>query len=156
MKPQDLVEKLLSEDAHEQLWDRAVEVAEQAGEDSLAMDFVNLLAQVYNGGFEQYVYNGYAESYAGAIQFLRTLKSPAARVLYSRLRALSPLISQAKEANDSARTDGGEENPMEQFENDFGIAEDFVYNHANVDPILAEMTGGGDAVPTDPRLSHDD
>jgi hypothetical protein len=150
MTPQRLVKRLLSEDdddAHNELWTQLVDLVDRSNDPSLT-GLVDFLAQTYNGGITQYIENGYAEEFPDVYNFVKTLPKGIGKELAAKLQPLLELIpaaeEEARESGERSRQGGAEEeNPYENFENDFEIVEDWIYDRQKMDPILRAIVADG-------------
>jgi hypothetical protein len=137
--------KALIEDEHHQLWDQLVAAAE-AG-DSQLDQYVDLIADIYNGGIQQCIEHGRGfDQFLNAAQTLRSRGGQASQNLAGVLRGLQSSYVQAaaeyEEAIQNARHGRGYDpdfDPFAEYAEQWDAAEDFIYNHANMDAVHREL-----------------
>lgn len=88
-----------------------------------ANDFVDLLAQIYNGGVVSYIDNGYYKGLSSASGFLKSLSDPIIKQLITEMKKLDELI-EIYELNSKHNQD-----PFEDYEDEIDAFEDYLYEH---------------------------
>jgi hypothetical protein len=141
-----IVEKLLGEDTHE-LYDRLLAIGDELGEDSSVYQYIDLIADIYNGGIQQCIEHGrdFGE-FDAASRFLKANGGPNAQALAAAFIGLRRSYIEAKEAADeqvqSSREGRGyddEFDPYAEFAEDFDEVEDLLYNKEKTDAVHAEL-----------------
>jgi len=84
-----------------------------------ANDFVDLLAQIYNGGVVSYIDNGYYKGLSSASGFLKSLSDPIIKQLITEMKKLDELIEIYEHNQD----------PFEDYEDEIDAFEDYLYEH---------------------------
>ena len=136
---------VLTESDYRDTYDRFIDFAEGKGEGSPEMALANFVAEVRNGGFEQYVLNGVYEREFGTLQdYLHRLGGPEARALYLMLLTLAPTLEEMKDNEDELPGEEpfGSEMQAESVE---GV-EAWVFDDLNVGILLSRaMIADGSA-----------
>lgn len=143
---QKIVSRLLSEDEHRDLYDQLLAIAEEHGEGSSLMGYIDLIADIYNGGIQQCIEHGrlFAE-FADASRFLRENGGPSAQALAAAFRGLGRAYNQASESyqehdNSMKQGEGDSDfDPFEEFTEDFDAVEDLLYNKEATDNVHREL-----------------
>lgn len=138
--------------AHHALWDKAVAKAEEEGEGTPALTFIDFVAEVYNGGIQQVIEHDKVGELGTVMAFLRQFAQvPQAMELFKALQAGRDSIRQAADAykEDITRSREGRGGSVEgdvfgDFVEDFDVLEDWMYKHVNLDPILQAYVGDSD------------
>ncbi len=141
--------------SHSDLWSAAVAKAEAEGEDSMAFDWIEVVAQTCNGGLQQVIENGRTEHWAGARAFLQGLPSCPQAKFMARLMGSTGIALREMEDAYLAYTKAYKHGEADGNDDPFGLNqefmeaadtfEDWLYNHANIDPILQAYCGAPQA-----------
>lgn len=145
--PQHIVKVLLGEDEHSDLYDQLLAIGEKLGPDSDVYHYIDLIADVYNGGIQQCIeHDRDFDEFASAARFLRANGGPQAHALATAFQSLRRSYTEAKESynevTNNRRNGEGydpEFDPFEAFDNDFGIVEDLLYNQDATDAVHKEL-----------------
>jgi hypothetical protein len=127
------VNKLLGEAEEESLYHQLLELVENMKVKDAprgAMDFIDFLAQIYNGGVLQYVQNGYAESFVDVARFLNQY---GGEELVEKYNSLDP------EPTMETIERIGEEGDIEEATKAWDEFETWIYDKKNTDPILTTI-----------------
>lgn len=108
-----------------------------------ADEFLDLIAEVYNGGFQQYCEHGHFEKYRKAINALTGLRSAQAAEL-KKLLYDPALVEAMRSYNTVCNRHRDEHHDCEAASEELGAAadaaENFIYNANKMDPIFTEIT----------------
>jgi hypothetical protein len=159
--PQHIVKVLLGEDEHSDLYDQLLAMAEKDPEGDL-MGYINLIADIYNGGIEQCIEHGrdYNE-FRAAASFLRQHGGPHAIALASAFRGVGRAYQEAAEKNRNfinATRNGENDDPdadvFDEFAEDFDAVEELLYNQEATDGVHKELLAklGAPAQPQEPHV----
>lgn len=150
--PYKLVRIILGEDESSELWDQLLAVGdamdkEQSGDTSDLTAYLDLIADIQNGGIQQCIEHGrdWGEFY-DAVRFLRRFGGEAAKNVASRLLSLEDSYVLGKEdydESDEKRRSGegydANHDPFDDYLNDFGIVEDVIYDKETMNAVHREL-----------------
>ena len=155
--PNQIVKMLLGEDEHSDLYDQLLAMAEKDPEGDL-MGYIDLIADIYNGGIEQCIEHGrdYNE-FRAAASFLRQHGGPHAIALASAFRGVGRAYQEAEEKNRNfieATRNGENDDPdadvFAEFAEDFDAVEELLYNQEATDGVHKELLAKLSQAPTVP------
>lgn len=113
------------------------------------MRFIDLIAEIYNGGVQQVIEHKKVRLISSAMTFLSYTRAPEAKSLSAILGAAKRTIAEAaskyeeiiRRQRHGEGVDEGDDDPFSQYEEAFGQVEDWIYKDENMHPILLAYVG---------------
>lgn len=116
----------ITEATDEDLYDKVVELSDETG---AVDDLVTFIAQVFNGGLEQYIDNGYGKKINSVRNDLRLIGGSKANELYQHIAELEPSPDKVK----SSRVRG------KSINKSWSDLEKWMYNDSFMDGLYKEI-----------------
>lgn len=131
-----------AESEHATLYDRLVSIGDEHGPDSDVYQYVDLIADIYNGGIQQCIEHGRGfGEFRNAASFLRAMGGPQARKLADAFLSLKEPYTLAKEEYERST---GDDDPLDEFLDAFDPVEDLLYDKEATNEVHRELLSNPD------------